>query len=187
MLALSGDGGTLYVGGSFTSVGGQTRNDIAALSTANGTALLFFDPNANGPVYALALSSDGATVYAGGNFATIGGQATAAVAALSTADGTALSFFNPNANGIVYALALAGDGATLYVGGVFTSIGGQTRNDIAALSTADGTAITAFNPDANAGVNALALSGRWRHPICGRRLRHDRQHTSQPHRRAFNC
>ncbi|MBK7392594.1 MAG: delta-60 repeat domain-containing protein [Chloracidobacterium sp.] len=47
------------------------------------------------------------------------------------------------------------DGKIL-IGGIFTSILGTARNNIARLNT-DGTLDTAFNPNANGGVFAIAL------------------------------
>src|SRR5207247_9983385 len=55
-------------------------------------------------------------------------------------------------------LALAVSGSTVYAGGIFTSIGGQPRNRIAALDAATGAA-TAWNPIADSSVVALAVSG----------------------------
>ena len=74
----------------FTSIGGQTRNFIAAMDAGTG---LFtpWDPNANNNVNALALS--GSTVYAGGDFTIIGGQSRNEVAALDAAQ--ALSQLGP--------------------------------------------------------------------------------------------
>jgi hypothetical protein len=60
----------LYAGGNFTSIGGQARNYIAAVDAATSAATSF-DPNANGSVNALVISSS--TVYAGGGFSTVGG------------------------------------------------------------------------------------------------------------------
>ncbi|GIW09481.1 MAG: hypothetical protein KatS3mg061_0538 [Dehalococcoidia bacterium] len=45
----------------------------------------------------------------------------------------------------VYALAVSG--STVYVGGGFTSVGGQTRNRLAALDAATGN-VTSWNPNA---------------------------------------
>ena len=46
----------------------------------------------------------------------------------------------------------------MYTGGYFTSIGGQTRNNIAALDTATALA-TAWNANAGSGVNTIFVSG----------------------------
>ncbi|MFY8001756.1 MAG: hypothetical protein ACOVSW_24400 [Candidatus Kapaibacteriota bacterium] len=84
--AIAISGTTIYVGGSFTQAtdapanGGMTatRNFIAAIDATTG-ALLPWNPNANGLVFALAVS--GTNVYVGGFFATIGGVARASFAA----------------------------------------------------------------------------------------------------------
>jgi hypothetical protein len=64
----------VYAGGDFdgaSSIGGQARNRIAALDAAGNA--MDWNPNASDTVYALAVS--GSTVYAGGQFTQIGGQA----------------------------------------------------------------------------------------------------------------
>ncbi|MGA2507122.1 MAG: hypothetical protein ABSF80_06580 [Chitinispirillaceae bacterium] len=155
VLAVSGT--TVYVGGDFDTIGGATRNNIAALDAATGNATAW-NPNAGGSVDALAVSET--TVYAGGGFDTIGGQPRNYIAALDAATGTATTW-NPNASGGYYSssvLALAVSGTTVYAGGDFTSIGGATRNYIAALDATTGTA-TAWNPNAGLSVYALAVSG----------------------------
>ena len=175
-LAVSGN--TVYAMGDFTSIGGQARNGIAALDATTGLATAW-NPGAHGyyddtfvpPAAALAVS--GNVVYAAGTFDSIGGQARAAIAALDATTGQATawnpdaSFSYGGANYSPYVFALALSGNTLYAGGHFTSIGGQTRNGIAALDATTGQA-TAWNPDASfsyGGVNyspdvaALAMSG----------------------------
>ena len=150
--ALAVSGTTIYAGGAFTTIGGQTRNNIAALNASDGL-VTSWDPNANGVVRALAVS--GTTIYAGGGFTTIGVTTTRnRIAALNNTTGAA-TLWNPNASSWVNALAVSG--TTVYAGGAFTAIGGQTRNRIAALD-ASGSAMS-WNPDANSNVNALAVSG----------------------------
>jgi hypothetical protein len=56
-------GGTVCAGGRFTSMGGQTRNYIAAVGVAGGDVT---GTSGRTAVYALAVS--GGTVYAGGAF-----------------------------------------------------------------------------------------------------------------------
>jgi len=151
-------GSTVYVGGYFTAVGGQARNNIAALDAAintnNATA---WNPNANGPINALAIS--GSTLYAGGTFTTIGGQPRNRIAALNTAvninNATA---WNPDCSSFVYSLAVGG--TTVYACGSFTTIGGQTRNNIAALAaTINTNNATAWNPNANSTVERVFVNG----------------------------
>lgn len=158
--AIAISGSTIYVGGDFTSAtnapvnGGTTvvRNRIAAIDAATG-AILPWNPNANNPVRTIAVS--GSTVYAGGDFTTIGGSVRNRIAALDAATGTATAW-DPNANSLVLALAVSG--STIYAGGQFTTIGGNTRNRIAALDAATGRA-TAWDPDAKGIIDALAVSG----------------------------
>jgi hypothetical protein len=152
-----GEGGW-YVGGDFTQVGGITRNRLAHI-LPDGSVDSNFDPNvSNGSVSGLALSPDGDTLYTGGTFTTVNGATTRnRLAAFDTSTGTATAF-NPNVGGSVQKIALASDGATLYIGGGFSTVNGATaRNNVAAFSTSTGTA-TAFNPNINSFVYDIDLS-----------------------------
>lgn len=152
--ALAVSGSTLYVAGSFSSLGGQSRNRIAALNVSDGLAQTW-NPGVDGTVSTLLLS--GTTLYTAGTFTTIGGQARANIAALDTASNTALAW-NPSANGSVSSIALAG--TTLYAGGNFTNIGGQMRNYFAALdTTSDTNNANSMNPNPNAAVDNIHVSG----------------------------
>jgi hypothetical protein len=149
----------VYAGGWFSSIGGQARNYIAALDATTGLATAW-DPNASGGsgasiVFALAVSEP--TVYAGGEFTSIGGQTRNYIAALDATTGLATAW-DPNASGWVDVLEVSG--STVYAGGAFTDIGGQTRNNIAAVDATSGLA-TAWDPNPNSGghVHALAVSG----------------------------
>ena len=146
-----GNGGW-FVGGSFTSVDGLTRNNIAHI-LSNGSLDPTWNPNANRTVNSIAVS--GTTIFAGGAFDSIGGQSRNHIAALDATSGNALAW-NPNVNGDVNSLALSG--TTIYAGGVFDGIGGQSRNHIAALDVTTGNAL-AWNPNANSIVYSLAVSG----------------------------
>jgi hypothetical protein len=168
-LAVSGSGSIIYAGGRFTMIGGQPRVSIAALNAADGSATATFnlgafktDVPSPGPVRALAIS--GSTLYVGGSFGTIGGQLRNNIAALNAGglqDGLATSF-NPDARSGTCAAcggvdALAVSGSTVYAGGLFTTIGGVTRNYLAAINATDGTA-TSFNPNPNGNILGLAVS-----------------------------
>lgn len=163
VLALATSGTTVYAGGLFTSIGGQTRNHIAALDgTINTSMATAWNPNAGttsgNVVNALAIS--GTTVYAGGMFTTIGGQSRGGLAALDATINTSMATaWNP-ALSFAVVNALLVSGTTVYVGGGFSSIGGQTRSDIAALdATVNTNMATAWNPGADGPISALALYG----------------------------
>ena len=151
--ALAVSGNTIYVSGSFGSIGGQPRDEMAALDARTGQATAW-KANANGGVDELWAS--GPTVYMTGNFSSIGGQTRDGIAALDARTGKATAW-DPKPTGDVVALAVSG--STIYVGGSFTSIGGQHRHDIAALDGRTGRA-TSWNPRPDNHVQALAVSGR---------------------------
>src|SRR5450432_514658 len=162
ILALAISGSTIYAGGDFTAIGGQPRNDIAALNASDGTATLTFNPNSSGQVRALAVS--GSTLYVGGSFGTISGQPRNNMAALTLGgprDGTAKRF-DPNASyfgcdpcGTVYAIAVSS--TTVYAAGLFDTIGGQPRDNLAGLDPQSGAA-TSFTPNPNSNLSGLAVS-----------------------------
>ena len=152
-------GGRLYAGGGFRHVGYATVTNVASIDPAagdptNASVSTTFNPAPDGPVDALAPAADG-SLYVGGAFANIGGQARANLADVDATAGTvAATSIAPNPNGEVRSLLLRG--TTLYAGGAFTTIGGQPRVRLAALSTANGTASTAFAPDPDQPVFAIA-------------------------------
>jgi len=159
-LALSGT--TIYVGGEFGSLGGQSRNRIGALNTlVNTNNATAWNPNANNIVRAIAV--DGTTVYAGGDFSTIGGQSRIRIAALDANINTGnVTLWNPSASSgmDLNVSALAVSGTTVYAGGNFFAIGGQSRNNIAALdATVNVNNATPWDPNSDGPVNALFVDG----------------------------
>jgi hypothetical protein len=79
------DGDTLFVGGEFTAVAGQSRTRLAAFDRAQN-ALLGWNPAANATVYTLAVDTE--VVYVGGAFTEINGQSRRKIAALQRSNGT---------------------------------------------------------------------------------------------------
>ena len=121
--------GHLFVGGDFSTIGGQTRNHLARLSPSTGQADIAWDPNANG-TGVRALTITGSDIYAGGDFTLVGGVSHNRVVRLPTEDGGANdSDWNPIANGTVN--ALASTATRLAVGGAFTTVNGQSRQGVA--------------------------------------------------------
>jgi len=76
MTAISDGAGGFFIGGSFTSVGGITRNRLAHISS-DGTLDANWNPNMGNNVASLALSPDNSTLYAGGSFTSADGGGTA--------------------------------------------------------------------------------------------------------------
>lgn len=152
-------GPTIYACGAFTKIGGQFRYHLAALDTVTGLATAWNPSPAggdydNGGVYVLAIS--GSTIYAGGTFATIDGQARHTLAAFDLTTGL-VTPWNPDGNSDVEKFVISGSQA--YVSGGFTHLGGQPRRGLAGIDLATGLA-TAWAPDgAGGGVYAIAPAG----------------------------
>ena len=161
----SPDDTRLYIGGSFTTVNGQTRNRIAALDRATGTLISSFQPKPDATVRAIAATSD--TVYFGGLLSAVGGVARTRVASVRASDGALLSWA-PNAQGgSVHSLALSPDGSQLVIGGSFTTMNGSSN---------PGYGLASVNPSTGAllpfAANSLIRNGgrqRGDHRSVGRR------------------
>jgi hypothetical protein len=144
--------GNLYIGGSFTIVGGVFATNIARW---NGTDWSALGAGLGGgqpylpTVYALAAS--GNDVYVGGWFTTAGGTAATNIAKWN---GSAWSALGVGVNGYVYALATLGN--DVYAGGWFGAAGGIAANQIAKW---DGSTWSALGSGMNHPVHALVVSG----------------------------
>ncbi|MFZ4708182.1 MAG: delta-60 repeat domain-containing protein, partial [Bacteroidales bacterium] len=152
-----GSGGW-FIGGTFTQVGTDTRNNLARINSSG--SVTSWDPNANNTINAITI--DGSSIYVGGSFTSINGATTRnRLAKLNNTDGTADATWNPNANNTVYAIAVSG--STIYVGGIFTTINGATtRNLLARLNNTNGTADALWNPNVNTVntvVTTISISG----------------------------
>src|SRR4051794_25204422 len=159
VFALSLTGTDLYAGGSFTQVSGQTHTRLVKLpSTGAGTADAGWTASATASV--LALASDAGFVYAGGSFINLGGQSRFFIGRVAAGGTGAVDAWDPSANSVVNALSLSSTGNDIFAGGAFSTIGGQTRNRLAKLSTSgSGTADMSWDPNANGTVRALAIAG----------------------------
>src|ERR671911_543053 len=146
-------GGTVYLGGSFTQVDGQTRNRLAACDAATGN-LLSWNPNANGVVRALKVSPAGTRVYVGGDFSAVGGATRARVAALNPTSGAAFGW-SPYVNDSVKSITTSNSGATVYVGGDFDSAEGAGRRHLAAFNATSGN-LTSLKPTISNGTGNFA-------------------------------
>jgi trimeric autotransporter adhesin len=154
--AVVSDGqGGWYVGGEFSTVGGEARKNVAHI-LANDTVDPNFHPEVDGVVHELALSESGATLFIAGEFQTVAGQPRPGMAALETATGAATAF-NPKPNGDSESCGMGVDGSYVFVCGGFSEIGGQPRTGrFAELNASDGSA-TSWNPEPAQYDSASAL------------------------------
>jgi hypothetical protein len=129
--ALAVSGTTVYAGGNFLAIGGQSRSNIAALdATLNVNMATAWDPGADADVFALLV--DGTTVYAGGFFFNIGGQIRPGIAALdATVNTNNATTWYPNATS--GANSFSKSGSTIYAGGYFARIGEKPQSYLAAM------------------------------------------------------
>jgi len=146
-------GGSVYVSGFISSVGGKARNFVAELDPTTGVAT-DWNPDPANDVWCIA--TDDSLVYLGGWFQSIGMRVRHNLAAFNLKTGLVLDW-NPSPDGlIIYALSVH-DGR-LYAAGDFSQIGGQPRSDLASLDLSTGLT-TDWNPAADQVVSALLLDG----------------------------
>ena len=132
VFAMVADGaGSIYIGGTFSAVGGVVVNGIAKWNGTSWSPLgTGVHANKRWCVYALAVS--GSDLYAGGCFDTAGDASANGIAKW---DGTCWSSLGTGLAGslgnapVAYALAVMGN--ELYLGGQFASAGGVSANCVA--------------------------------------------------------
>jgi hypothetical protein len=142
--------GPYWIGGDFTTAGGQPRERVVAVDAATG-APLAAHPRPDGGVHALAYG--GEHVFMGGSFDGAGGIARHNLAAIDLQTGEPTAF-DPSPDEGVLSLAVAH--GRLYAGGWFENVAGAPRKSLAAFDLPTG----ALSPWAPAGadgdVNAIA-------------------------------
>jgi hypothetical protein len=160
-LALSGDDSILYAGGYFYTIGGQSRNGVAAINTSTGLALDFNPSFANSLISTLSLSFDNQTLFTGyqGGSVMVNSQIRNHIAHILP-NGTLDPDFTPDVEGGfgINTMIMSPDGKTLYLGGTFTTINGNPRTALAAVDASSGSLISGFNNNIADNVNSSQLS-----------------------------
>lgn len=158
VVALAVAGSTVYIGGRFTSAGGEMRRHIAALDAVTGRATSWNPdtsciPNNTFPCVNT-LAVDGPNVYVAGAFSSIGGQARAALAALDTSTAAATNWTPTR---LISVFSLAASGTTVYgAGSVVNGSTGQL-GQLVAIDALSGTT-SAFSPIADAWLTKVVAS-----------------------------
>ena len=152
-------GDVVYVGGSFTQAvkAGQTKphTNLAAFCVANGSLLDTFKADTNGLVRAL--TTDGTSIFAGGAFTNVNGQATGRLVKLDALTGAVdAGFTPPPIPDVVYALGYRAANTSVYAGGDFDIAGAGFKKgaNFDATTGAKGT----WNINADARIESLEIS-----------------------------
>jgi hypothetical protein len=163
VFALDIVGDTAFVGGNFNRLRNTVvRNNLAAVPSNPSAAAVpaNWDPNVNDSVFALAHA--GASEYAGGPFTAVnGGTVSRRGAAAFDVAGNATSWnpqvlFNATTTGSVFSLAPSA--SSMYLSGIFRTVGGFLTPSVAAVSLATGAPNTTWAPGADDLVSSIALS-----------------------------
>ncbi|MFD7427213.1 LamG-like jellyroll fold domain-containing protein [Streptomyces sp. NPDC059818] len=170
------DDGVVYAGGTFSTVrppgasagtSEQPAVNFAALDASTGAptgcSLSFTLSSGTATVRSLALSPDGKTLYAGGQFGSVSGVGVSNIAAIDTATCTPRADFKVAVSATVRAIAVTDD--TVYLGGDFNSVAGQTRNKFAALTT--GAELKPWTANTDEVGRAVEVTPDGRHVVIG--------------------
>jgi hypothetical protein len=154
-MAVASSPSVVFGGGTFASVNGTARANVAAFDAATGALVPGFVADTDQTVRAIVASADGSRLYIGGLFRKVNGLSRSRLAKLDPATGAPDSAWAPEAGAEVKALALAG--STLYFGGAFSAVNGAPRHRAAAVDAGTG-ALSSWNPDVSSVVWAVAAS-----------------------------
>ena len=151
------NGDTVYIGGTFSYISGLERNSLAAIAI-DGTLLDWNPDIRNQAGYAVSnqvydIAFDGNILYFVGNFGSVGGLSGVErnyVAAIDTAG--VLQNWYPTVNNLVRTVTT--DAGTVYLGGQFSSVNGESRMHLASINANGG--LNPWNPSLTGNVNGFA-------------------------------
>lgn len=165
--AMAARGDTLYLGGTFGTLGGQPRPYLGAVSIRTGAVTEWRSNIAttglqyDSPAYVASLAAGDHSIYVAGHFISIGGVPRQGLAELDATTGS-VTAWDPQA-GPVYSFvspfmnAIAVAESTVYVAGNKEMMGGDERYYVAELSRATGRA-TDWDPRANSIALTLGVT-----------------------------
>ena len=134
-------GGALFIGGTFTTVKGVSRKNLAKVDLITGDVDPAFNPSPNSTVFDLWVNGDntlpGRRFQHGGR--PVPRPRLPAINLLTT--GSLVAGFAPTVNRRVSAVATSPDGAKVYVGGRFSTVNSQPFDYLAAIKASDGSVL----------------------------------------------
>lgn len=158
--AITLSGTAVYVGGEFTSIGGQARLKLAKLDSTNGTVTNWLaDVNSSTNINKILADDNTNSIYVAGNFSSIGGVSKNSIAKLDNSTGAVDPIFNPNLSLYTEVRCMAIAGNDIYVGGSFSTIGGQTNYNLAKLDKTSGNANGAWKPNPSGYISDICVDG----------------------------
>jgi hypothetical protein len=152
----------VYLGGSFTSVGGRARKNLAAVTFSGAVAR--WNPGANRSVFALRVGPNG-NIFAGGDFGKVHGRLRRHIAEIGISSASPVAAWAPSIGQItgfacpprcsprVFTIAFSQNNKRVYFGGHFGLVDGVARDEIASVPLNDGSKVLAFNPNVYAPAN----------------------------------
>ena len=139
------DGQSVYVGGAFTTIGGNTKNRLARLDITTGAPVAGFNASVNGVVYDLKLVNN--RLFVAGAFTSINGVTRRGLAELSPVTGAVRAAVNVPFTGThsggsmhIRAIGITPGVDRLVAAGNFSTVGGFSRNQITVLNISGPTA-----------------------------------------------
>jgi hypothetical protein len=147
---------SILIGGNFTTLGSIQRNGLVAIDARTGKPTPW-DPNLklgteDGYVYSLARFNN--TLYIGGNFSHIRGQARSFLGAVNAETGQPTPWA-PQLDGAVDHMVCTS--TTLYLAGNFKTIDGKPRKRLGSFDRVTGQ-VSAWNPSPDDRIDAIAVS-----------------------------
>ncbi|MFN3454891.1 MAG: hypothetical protein ACK41T_08030 [Pseudobdellovibrio sp.] len=129
-MALNKTTGTLYMGGDYSSLSGQTRKNLSAV-TSSGVISSWYPANGvvGGVVNAVDVNQSTGEVYIAGNFTQVDGLNRFYAASITS--GGVVTSWNPNpyTSGSVKAISVDQNSGNIYLGGSFNVFGGKARSN----------------------------------------------------------
>ena len=158
--ALAKARGLLFIGGSFSSVNGHARHNLAAFNLRTGhLSRKVRDLRIRGTVNALAATRR--AVYVGGSFSSVGGRRRAKLAKLTARGGRyrVARGWKPRANAVVRAIVVVSS-RRIVAGGDFTAVSRRRQRHIVALGGGRRGRVKRWANHPKAEILDLAISGR---------------------------